>query len=70
MNFFTGLVLFFTSMMAISQVAPIMGDIHRAKEAKAASVLFEAKQHQSNIKACEEGKTSYIMYAGKMCKGA
>jgi hypothetical protein len=69
MNFLTGLVLFFASMVIVSQVAPIVGDMQRAKEAKAAAVVFNAKQHESMIKACATGHTSYIMYNGAMCKG-
>jgi hypothetical protein len=69
MNFFSGIALFFGLIMAISQVAPVVGDHYRAKEVAANAVVFKAQQHENAVKACAEGKASYIMYAGKMCKG-
>lgn len=69
MNFFTGVVLFLSSMLAIAQIAPVVGDMQRAKEAQAHSVAFKAQQEASTVKACAEGHTSIIMYKGVWCKG-
>ena len=69
MNFFTGIALTFGLILATVQIAPVVGSHYRAKAAHEVAVEFEAKQHTSNIKACAEGHTSYIMYDGKMCKG-
>ncbi|MNC11985.1 hypothetical protein D3C75_596970 [compost metagenome] len=68
MNFLTGLVLFFGLIMATIQVAPVVGDHYRAKEAQARAVEFKAAQHERTVKACAEGKTNYYMYDGVHCK--
>lgn len=68
MNFFSGIVLFFGLMMAISQVAPVVGDHYRAKEAHAHAVEFKAQKEARDVAACASGVTNTIMHNGVWCK--
>jgi hypothetical protein len=68
MKTFSIFTLFFGAVMAISQIAPVLGDIHRAEEAKQVRIVQAEKQDKEMVKRCSEGKTSTIMYRGKMCK--
>lgn len=67
MKTFTIISMFFVSLAAISQIAPVLGSMHRAEEARAQHVAYDVQQNTNMVKACSEGKTSVIMYNGKMC---
>lgn len=67
MNFFSGMVLFFGLIMATIQIAPVVGDHIRGKEAQEKAVQFEAAKHERAVKACAEGKGSSYIYNGVRC---
>ncbi len=67
MKTFSFIALFFGAMVAICQIAPVLGSIERAKEAKEQRTVTAVQHNLDMIKACSEGKTSVIMYNGKMC---
>lgn len=67
MKTFTIISMFFVSLAAISQVAPVLGSMHRTEEAKAQHAAYDVQQNTNMVKACSEGKTSVMMYNGKMC---
>ena len=68
MNFFSGLVLFFGLMMAVTQVAPVVGDYYRAKEAQARAVEYKAAKEARDVAACASGVTNMIMHNGVWCR--
>lgn len=68
MNFFTGVVLCFGLIIAFFMNAHVIVNHIESKRALEKSVAFEAEQHESTIKACADGRTTYIRYNGVNCK--
>jgi hypothetical protein len=69
MRTFQVIFLVILSFVLVGVYAPIVADHYKSVSSKAMAAKYEADKKQRLIEACATGKTSHIMYNGKVCKG-
>lgn len=68
MNAFTAIVMTFCLFLIVGNVAPMVGDYQRGKEAQAQAAVYKAEKEARDVKACASGKTNMIMHNGVWCQ--
>jgi len=67
MNIFTLCALVFGSVLAISQLAPVVANAQAAKEQAAHSVEYKVKSDTKALELCKSGKGSSYIVQGVRC---
>lgn len=67
MNIFTLFALVFGSVLAVSQLAPVVANAQAAKEQSARSVEYKAKSDAKALELCKSGKGNSYIVQGVRC---
>ena len=67
MNIFTLFALVFGSVLAISQLAPVVANAQAAKEQSIRSAEYKVKSDAKALELCKSGKSNSYIVKGVRC---